>query len=255
MDLFIAKKFITALILPPTSFLLITVLGLLFAFSRRYRGTGLVLVAASTAALMALATPWVAGHLVRFAGERALIADADLSTAEVIVIPSAGTRRSALEYGKDVAGGMSMDRIRYGAYLARKSRLPVLVTGGQVYGGTAEAEVLRDTLETDFSIPVKWVESRSRNTHENAVFSARILREAGLSRVVVVTHAVDARRFRREFELAGLDVRVAATSIPGSGTADHWVQHLPSAVALQGSAMAIYELFAYVALLLGLNGA
>ncbi len=256
MTVFILKKFLTALILPPTSFLLMTTLGLLLACTKRYRRMGLVLAGVSTFALLALATPFVAGHLTRLvAGEPALLAADDLTNAQAIVIPSAGIRRSAAEYGKDVASGMSMDRIRYGAYLARKSQLPVLVTGGQVYGGTPEAEVLRDVLAADFAIPVKWVEPASRNTHENALFSARMLRDAGITRVVVVTHAVDARRFREEFERTGLHVSVASTFIPGSGRADHWVQHLPSAVALQGSAMAIYELAAYFALLIGLNAA
>jgi len=252
---FILKKLITALILPPTSFLFVTMLGLLLALTRRYRRIGWTLAVVSTLGLIALSTPFVAGQLIRLAGDAAVLPEAELREAEVIVIPSAGVRRAAVEYGKDVAGSMSMDRVRYGAYLARKSGLPILVTGGTVYGGMAEAELMRDVLEHDFGLDVRWVENRSRNTHENAVFTAQMLRKAGFSRIVLVTHAVDTRRFRREFEGAGLQTAIAATSIPGRGPVDHWVQHMPSAVALQGSAMAIYELVAYLALLLGLNSA
>lgn len=255
LDTFIVKKLLTALILPPTSCLIVTAAGLLLASRPRYRRFGLLLAVLSTSVLLALSTPLVATHLTRMAGETALLSDAELEAAQVIVIPSAGIRRAASEYGKDVASGMSMDRIRYGAYLARRSGLPVLVTGGQVYGGEPEAQVMREVLETDWAIPVRWVEARSRNTHENAVFSARLLREAGVSRIVVVTHAVDARRFRGEFERAGLQVAVAPTLVPGSGSVDHWVQHLPSSVALQGSTIAIYEMLAWLAMHAGFNGA
>ncbi len=253
--MFILKKFLTALILPPTSFLLVTAVGILLALGRRTRTLGLLLAAGSTAALLALSTPFVSGHLTRLAGDSRLLTLDQLKWAEAIVIPSAGVRRAAAEYGKDVASGMSMDRIRYGAHLARASRLPVLVTGGQVYGGTPEAMLMREVLEDELAIPVKWVEAQSRNSHENAVFSARILHEAGVSKVVVVAHAVDARRFRREFEMAGLDVVIAPTQVPGSGKVDHWVQHMPSVSALHGSTIAIYELVAYLALILGFNAA
>jgi len=252
---FILKKFLTALILPPTSFLLVTAIGIVLALGRRTRPLGLLLAAGSTAALLALSTPFVSSVLTRLAGEATLLSPERLSQAQAIVIPSAGVRRAAAEYGRDVASGMSMDRIRYGAYLARASRLPILVTGGQVYGGTPEAVLMRDVLEDELGIPVRWVEPKSRNSHENAVFSARMLREAGVSKVVVVAHAVDARRFRREFEMAGLDVAIAPTQVPGSGKVDHWVQHMPSVVALHGSTIAIYELVAYLALILGLNAA
>ncbi len=251
--MFILKKFLSALILPPTSLLIMTAVGLILALGRRTRALGLLLAAASTAGLLALSTPLVSTHLTRLAGDPMLLTPEQLQRAQAIVIPSAGVRRGAAEYGKDVASGMSMDRIRYGAHLARSSRLPILVTGGQVYGGTPEAVLMREVREQEMAIPVMWVEPASRNSHENAVFSARILREAGVSRVVVVSHAVDARRFRREFELAGLDVAVAPTMVPGSGKVDHWVQHMPSVGSLHGSTLAIYELVAYLALILGLN--
>lgn len=253
--MFILKKLLTAIILPPTSFLIMTTIGLLLASMPRHRRLGLLLAALSTVSLVALSTPLVARHLTRMAGGAVALSAAQLHAAQAIVIPSAGIRRAAAEYGKDVASGMSMDRIRYGAHLARRSGLPVLVTGGQVYGGRPEAEVMREVLEDELSVPVRWVEVQSRNTHENARLSAKLLQRAGVSKVIVVTHAVDARRFRREFELAGLEVTVAPTHIPGSGAVDHWVQHLPSSIALHGSAVALYEMVAWLALLVGLNEA
>lgn len=253
--MFYFKKLMTAVILPPTGPLLLVGLGLLLAMQYRWRRRGFLLAAAGSLGLLALSTPLVAFHLTRIVSDTQVLDPTQLRSAQAIVIPSCGVRRNAIEYGTDVPSGMSMDRIRYGASLARRSALPVLITGGRVYGaGRAEADVMREVLERDFRIPVRWVEEASRNTYENAVFSASVLKEAGISRVVVVTHAVDARRVRREFEATGLQVTVAPTMIPGGGKADHWVQHMPSASALQGSTLALYEILGNLATTLGLGG-
>ena len=42
-------------------------------------------------------------------------------------------------------------------------------------------------LENDFLVPVRWREDRSRNTYQNAAFSATILRQPGIPAALVVT--------------------------------------------------------------------
>ena len=67
------------------------------------------------------------------------------------------------------------------------------------------------SLEREFGVPVRWVETRSRTTHENAVLSAAVLKRDGIDRVVLVTHVFDTRRAIAEFEAQGLSVVVAPT--------------------------------------------
>ena len=111
---------------------------------------------------------------------------------------------------------------------------------------------MREVLEREYGVPVRWVEDKSRNTHENAVLSAKLLQRDGISRVLVVCHGVDARRTRREFSATGLEVIPAPTNIP-SMTIDNPIQLLPSMGALYGSYFALYELFGNVASSLHLN--
>jgi uncharacterized SAM-binding protein YcdF (DUF218 family) len=113
---------------------------------------------------------------------------------------------------------------------------------------------MRDVLEREYAVRVRWIENRSRNTHENALFSAKLFEHDGISRVVVVSHGVDARRARREFSATGLEVIAAPTNIP-SGTVDNPIELLPSMGALYGSYFALYELFGNVASSLRLSGA
>ncbi|HZR01837.1 MAG TPA: YdcF family protein [Burkholderiales bacterium] len=251
---FYLKKIVTGFLLPPTSLFILIAVGLFLVSFTNRRRAGLVLGWAGALALLSLSMPLVAFYLTCLVSDARVITPDRMQLAQAIVILGGGLRRNAIEFGTDVPNGLTMERIRYGAVLARRTHLPVLVTGGRVFGvGRAEADVMREVLERDFQVPVRWVEVASRNTHENAQYSAKMLRQAHVERVVLVTHAVDSRRARREFEATGLHVTVAPTMIPRHGE-DSWIQHVPSVVALQGSALAIYELAANLALTLGLSG-
>lgn len=252
--LFTLKKLLTSLILPPGSLLLIVLVGLLLASFTRRRRLGLLAAWTGALALFALSLPVVAGLLTRAVSDTHVLPPERLQWAQAIVVMGGGLRRDQPEYGTDVPSGLTMDRIRYGAYLARDSKLPILVTGGRVWGkGRSEADVMREVLERDFHMPVRWLEDQSRNTRENALYSARMLKRDGIMRVIVVTHAVDSRRAGREFRAEGLDVAVASTQI-STGTTDTWLQHLPNSQALQNSTLAIYELIGNLATTLGLSG-
>lgn len=252
--LFTLKKLLTSLILPPGSLLLLVMAGLLLASFTRRRRLGLFAAWTGALALFALSLPVIAGLLTRAVSDTHVLPPERLQWAQAIVVMGGGLRRDQPEYGTDVPSGLTMDRVRYGAHLARASKLPVLVTGGRVWGkGRSEADVMREVLERDFQVPVRWLEDQSRNTRENALYAARMLKRDGITRVIVVTHAVDSRRAGREFRAEGLDVAVAATQI-SSGTTDTWLQHLPNTQALLGSTLAIYELIGNVATSLGLSG-
>ncbi len=73
---------------------------------------------------------------------------------------------------------------------------------------------MRDALEGEFGVAVRWAEDRSRNTHENAVRSAEILRAAGIHRVVLVGARFDMPRATAEFAAQGIETIKAPTGIP-----------------------------------------
>ena len=92
-------------------------------------------------------------------------------------------------------------------------------------------------------MPVRWTEDRSRNTRENAQFSAARLEKEGVKRVVLVAHGFDMRRARAEFTAAGLEVVPAPTFVLGEGPFE-FTDLVPSVGALQASYYALYELLA-----------
>jgi len=159
------------------------------------------------------------------------------------VIPGGGVRRDAPEYGGDTLASLTLERVRYGAHVARLTGLPVLVTGGSVLGGEPEAKLMAASLEREFGVPVRWIEARSRTTHENAVLSARMLKNEGINRVVLVVHGFDTRRAMAEFQAQGLAVVGAPTGARG-GSESTILDYLPSMAGLQGSYYATYEILA-----------
>ena len=242
MDLFLLKKLLGALVLPPTGPLLLAIAGALML--RRRPRAGRALVWSGLAILLALSLGPVSGFLLRLANDSPAVRLEDARTAQAVVILGGGVRRGAVEYGGDTLGRITLERVRYGAKLARETGLPVLVAGGSVFGDTAtEASVMRAALEKEFNVPVRWAEDRSRNTHENAQFSAAMLKRDGVNRVVLVMHGFDIRRARAEFEAAGIAVVPAPTVIPRDSVTTP-LDFVPSMGALQGSHVALYELLA-----------
>lgn len=230
---------VKTVVLPPGSLLLLAVAGLVVmgrrpVLGRRLVGTGLVL-------LYLLATPLVASLLQTLIAHDRPFEPADAVGAQAIVILGGGLKRAS-EYGGETISVLTLERTRYGAFVARATGLPVLVSGGRRPEFVqSEAELMRTVLTNEFGIPVRWTESRSRNTRENAQRSAELLQTAGVTRVVLVVHAFDVRRARAEFEAAGLAVIPAATAFPRLDVQDV-LDFLPSLSALQGSYYATYEM-------------
>jgi uncharacterized SAM-binding protein YcdF (DUF218 family) len=234
------------LILPPASLFLVIAIGLAL-WRRRPRagrivaGTGLALLAflSTTGGAQLLVAPLERMTAPLQAPERA--------SAQAIVVLAAGRVRQAPEYeGRDIPDYIALARIRYAAHLQRKTGLPILVSGGN--GGDAagdraysEADGMAAALREDFGVPVQWLEGRSRDTAENAAFSAAILRAHGVQRVLLVTDAMHMPRARAVFARAGLDVVSAPTMFFGRQplSLHAWI---PSAEGMRRSWYASYEL-------------
>lgn len=129
--------------------------------------------------------------------------------AQAIVILSSGRYSDAPEYGGvDTITGETLERVRYGAHLARQLKLPVAVTGGAVMGERTYglAELMAQVLTDEFQLAPRWVEVRSRNTAQNAS-ELRVL--LPLQRIILVTHAIHMKRSVEAFERVGFTVTEA----------------------------------------------
>jgi len=228
------------LILPPASLLTVAAVGLILM--RRWPAGARIILLAAWLGLYLVSTPLVAGWLQLAAGTGKAVDPEQLKSAQAIVILGGGLRTDSAEFGGDTLGRLTLERVRYGARLARATGLPVMVSGGQPPGATrTEAEVMRDSLEQEFGVPVRWVEGASRNTHENARNAASVLLPRQIRRIAVVMHGFDVERAVAEFRAAGFDV-VAAPTLLARPRLDSIGDVLPQAAELHAAYYALYEL-------------
>lgn len=227
-------------LLPPAGLFWIGTLGAILYL--RWRRTGGFLVGASFAVLVVLALP-ITSYAILSLGE--------VSTREVeleklrpensaILVLGGDVRRGAQEYGSITLGPLSLERLRYAARLHRRTGLPILVSGGPLREDDLSlAALMNVALAEDFQSAARWLEDRSRNTAQNARFSAEILRRHGISTVLVVTHAWHMRRALMAFRGTGLSVVPVPTLATRRPTGIDMV--IPSVAALYGSSLGIHE--------------
>jgi uncharacterized SAM-binding protein YcdF (DUF218 family) len=157
--------------------------------------------------------------------------------AQAIVVLGGGGEKGAMEYGGVSINARSAARLMYGLRLSKQTSLPVLYSGGNADPGTSNAVELTEAAAAQwlahevFGTELRWAETQSRDTHENAVYTAQMLKPQGIKRIVLVTHAWHMQRAVRYFEHEGFEVQPAPMGFVGGGetTPREW---LPSADGL-----------------------
>lgn len=237
-----AVKALGALLLPPGILIVLALAGLLLLRWRFRLGAGLIWAAVLALAVLSLPLTGRA-LLVALEDDAAPVAldDATLPRrAQAIVVLGAGREWNAPEYGADAVNMYTLSRLRYAARLHRATGLPLLVSGGSVFGEhVPEAELMRQSLAQDFGVQARWLETRSRNTFENALYSRALLADAGVRSALLVTHAWHMPRARWAFARAGLSVVPAPTGY--STVAGSALDLLPVAKGLRMSQIALRE--------------
>jgi len=235
------------ILVPPGILVILLAAGLLLTPRRPVLGR--TLTWAGTLLLLALSMPLVERVLTRAAGDFPPIATGSAGAAEAIVVLAAEAR-IAPEYGEGYSvGDLTLERLRYGTRLARQTGLPMLFSGGRVGTGksTSLAELMQKAVVDDYGLSARWLETRSRNTRENAQFSAPILKSAGITTIVLVTDDNHMRRALKEFVAAGMHVIPAPLRVPAAHYESGWADVCPNFSAFRNSSLAIYELIGQAA--------
>ena len=240
------RRLLETLVLPPASVLLLLLLG--SALRWRWPRLGRTLQVLAVLALLVLSLPITGGAMLgALQTSPSLPADGPLPPADAIVVLSAEGDRFGVEYGHAVAGSMTMQRLRYGAFLQRRTKLPMLVSGGIPDSHSpALATMMAEAAQQEFQVPVKWIEDRSADTWENAKFSAELLKAAGCKRILLVTSAWHMPRSVASFEAQGIEVVAAPTAFRAPAT-EGWTGFVPHWAGLKDSCIAMHEWFGGIA--------
>jgi uncharacterized SAM-binding protein YcdF (DUF218 family) len=260
------KPYLSALILPPVPLIGLTLIGLWLSGRR---GSARQQRAGRLLGLGGLALIWffsslapavlIQDHLLRPAQSLALQRLAELQARHdpahpvAIVVLGGGRDALASDYHGPNLSETSMTRLRYGAWLARRSGLPLGYSGGVGWaqshdpaqpGDDSEAGIAGRILREQFGLSLRWTESRSRDTRENARLTVPMLLADGVRDMILVTHATHMPRALRQFEQAAAG-RLRITPAPTSELSANNVPLLdwmPSGEGMKAMHVVLHEL-------------
>lgn len=241
------KPYLSALALPPASLLIMTLFGA-WLISRSLKLARRVVVL-SVVSLWVLSTNtfsvWLHGQVIP---EYPQVTARDLKdkSVQAIVVLGGGVV-TGLPGGDQQLSRTSLERLRLGAQLARQSGLPLVFSGGTGWGArdktVSEADVAQKVLRDAFGLELKFKESGSRDTQENALNTWNLLSRYTITSIALVTTSTHMPRASAEFTKAGFVVTESAVGQPLLGS-EVILGSIPSASNLEVSQSVLRELLA-----------
>lgn len=241
--MFILSKFVIAIISPLGSALLGGLLALVAGvsgFRRLALGLGVLSVAWLWAWSLPVTSYAVRGYLEE---QNPPVRAEAMPSAEAIVVLGGGT--SPLQFGQVYPNlGPASDREWHGARLYLAGKAPLIVLSGghnPQFSAAPSAETMRQFMLAlgvpDYAL---LLEAESRNTTQNAEYTANLLAERGINEILLVTSALHMPRSVALFEAQGLMVTPAATDHEVHSMSA-WRLWMPNTNALDGSSRALKE--------------
>jgi Uncharacterized conserved protein len=189
---------------------------------------------------------WLVGTLESQYPDRGI--DKEHSAQAIVVLGGSLNMPSDVHHATGITN--SSDRLLTGLRLYRAGKAPLI----EVSGGDSpllektrtihEADEMRSLLD-EWGVPDSaiLVEDVSVNTHENAVFTRRLLQERGIQHIILVTSAMHMPRAVATFRKVGFDVEPApADFLTGWEKEKVGVDWVPNSSALVDSNNALHEL-------------
>lgn len=229
-----------SLLFPPMLFISIALLAACAGL--KWPRTGLAIVIASLLALCAFATPFASDRIMAVLEREVPHAPSAIAPGAILVFGADMQTLGESDAG-DTLGYLSLERVLMAAHESRQRNLPILVSGGVVTAGHPPiADLMAATLENDLHVDVRWREDKSRNTLENAQFSAAILHDAEISTVVLVAQRWDIPRASWALKQFGIDAIPSGQARLLTPSTAEVTDFIPTVSGLNESFIALHEL-------------
>ncbi len=251
------KPLLAALVLPPVPFIALALAGAGLTRARPRLARGVVVMACIGLWLSScigvarlIETHWLDEPAPLDATDRGNLKARAATGAVAIVVLGGGLDEKAPEYGSANLGKDAYERLRYAVWLSRETGIPILASGGRGWLATsstdpAEAERTAEIARNEMGTPLRWTETASRDTHENAVNSVAMLQAAGIREIVLVTQGWHMPRALHEFRAAAVASRQIHVTPATMGQAYPSVsppfRWMPSDAGFQRTRLACHE--------------
>lgn len=201
------SKFLPNFVYPLGLVFILIVLALILRHWKRLQTAALLL---AFVLVLIAGNRWVSFWLARSLEWRYLPLN-PVPQAEVIVVLGGGTESE--QYPRPMVEVNSAgDRVLYAAKLYKEGKAPyLLLSGGNItwYDGrtmTPAGEMANLLAMMDIPQSAMWLQPKSQNTYEDALYCSQILKEKGIQRVLLVTSAQHMPRSVALFQRQGIAV-------------------------------------------------
>ncbi len=228
-----------ALFLPPSGLITLGIIGLLFGFTK----SGRQLLGISMLLLYLMSTSYVSAWMnSRLTHQYPAVDPALLKSddaPQALVVLGGGYYGESVEYGNTAIGPFFAERIRYAAWLAKQSELPVIVSSGK-----SDAPAAARILKEEYGVENVTHESKSWTTDDNASNLRQLLKEQEVGKIGVITHAWHMPRAMWSLESYEIDATALPMGLlhkmPALSDYNSW---LPSMASLVRSRNVMHEFF------------
>ncbi|WP_298014985.1 YdcF family protein [uncultured Castellaniella sp.] len=210
-----ASEFLANLVIPLNLSVTLLVLAAIL-FIVRWRKTAAVITAGALAWAVFWSLPttslWAGGLLEqRYPHQPAAM----LPAAQAIVVLGGSTANGRPNWFESYDPKTTVPRTDTAILLYAAGKAPlIVVSGAALDGGVSEARMMATALERDGVPPSAIIqENHSLTTHQNALYTAKVLRQHGIQRFLLVTSALHMPRAMASFQKQGLNP-IAAPSPP-----------------------------------------
>lgn len=187
---------------PPVEVGIIVAFGLLLLALKQYRSAVLAILVAAAWAWLCASPAFATWLQQELQGQYPLRPAASYPTAQAIVVLS-GSDFPGSSRRRRVHAAAPTTRVGFGLRLYQAGNAPVILLSGGGGGALRMAGTLRRE-----GVPASALrtETRSGSTHQNALYSAQILKREDKQRILLVTSAMDMPRAIASFRRQGLTV-------------------------------------------------
>lgn len=241
------QSFVVSLTYPLTLSLWLLGFGAICLLLRRRKAAialGVFAVTWSLTWSIPQASDWLRGHL-EFHYPK--VAEETLPKADAIVVLGGGQDYGWLKRPDIRLDELESSRVAAGARAWLAGRAPLIILSGGKTGRSSEAQRMAEAIN-QLGIPdsVLLLEERSRNTRDNAQFTAALAKPRGVRTVLLVTSGLHMPRAALLFREAGF--HVVPVPVPERSRRMSWLRSwLPSSSALWRSGRAMKEFTALAA--------
>jgi len=246
--MFFLSKTLGVLVIPPGIFLVLLFFSI-FLLIKGWKRWALLFLFLTTFSLYLMSTEFGKNLILFPLEDHYPYPDPKRISCEAIVVLGGGKIPHSPAEGFEASVDPKVAKRLYEAFkLWKRFKKLIVVSGGSVFRDTESEAAAMKRFLTTIGVPSGDIleEDRSRNTLENAIFTAELLEKKGINEICLVTSAFHMPRSVRIFEFVGFKVVPVPCDYRIYRTPYSWYSFMPMPSYLRDSLCGIRE---YVGLL------